>query len=658
MKHTLKPSNKIFVLYVVFAILLLLVYRNRLAPIIFISPPKIISEFNNYFLLFSILTTIVVLIFIKVSYKDIDMCEISNKDNTAIRNKCFYLPYIFYVSQIIITFILLLIIGVTIITTDSFASAFRMFIACFSFQIILASVLLIISRWAIKDILLSIVSTSNFRKINLSIKILFQLVPVFLALILIIFAQGYYTMITNKADFFAEFAYYQINNYFPHHTFNNITEAEEKLSKIKIADMNFSYFIICPDKSIKGKLDKKSQFYIDNFSTNYRFYGPTIEEQGVFFKSNGYTLGVIYIIDTHESIYSFISSFIIFFIFCFIISIYFSTQISYDIRIVTKRMNELASGKLDDIDKKLPISSNDEIGSLVLAFNQIQELERKNIFDLKNSYDELNGLNEEMTAINEELNETLEKLKETQNQLIESEKLAFLGHIMGGIAHSLKTPLTACFGALKIIHEKNTEINNTVKNNMSLQTIIECTDAITLWKERIEQYVIYMNNVIKTVRSYASSDTSNSFCINEIVNSVNILMESSLKSNNCKLITSVKTDEFKKYTGEPNPLIQVINNLIDNSIQSYTNKTKTNNIELNFYEYENNLIICVNDYGSGIKENIRDKLFNDFITTKGKEGTGLGLYFSKRVISAKFNGDISFRSHQSGTEFYIKIPII
>lgn len=83
--------------------------------------------------------------------------------------------------------------------------------------------------------------------------------------------------------------------------------------------------------------------------------------------------------------------------------------------------------------------------------------------------------------------------------------------------------------------------------------------------------------------------------------------------------------------GNINSLVQVINNMISNSIQAYNGKTNEK-IDLILKEENNNLIISIKDYASGIPKEIQDKLFNEMVTTKGKNGTGLGLFMSYSTI--------------------------
>ena len=87
--------------------------------------------------------------------------------------------------------------------------------------------------------------------------------------------------------------------------------------------------------------------------------------------------------------------------------------------------------------------------------------------------------------------------------------------------------------------------------------------------------------------------------------------------------------------GNLNSLVQVINNMISNSIQAYNGKTNEK-IDLILKQDNNNLVISVKDYASGMSKEIQDKLFSEMITTKGKKGTGL------RTIYVLFYNKSSF----------------
>ena len=146
--------------------------------------------------------------------------------------------------------------------------------------------------------------------------------------------------------------------------------------------------------------------------------------------------------------------------------------------------------------------------------------------------------------------------------------------------------------------------------------------------------------------------------IGELLKRVNILMKHELKHAIVYLNISLKADEHTIIHGDVNSLVQVINNMISNSIQSYNGKPEQT-IDLIVEQNDCQLIISVRDYGTGIPKKVKDKLFKEMITTKGKNGTGLGLYMSYSTIRAHFNGNMTVESEEGkGCTFRIILPIL
>ena len=108
--------------------------------------------------------------------------------------------------------------------------------------------------------------------------------------------------------------------------------------------------------------------------------------------------------------------------------------------------------------------------------------------------------------------------------------------------------------------------------------------------------------------------------------------------------------------GNINSLVQVINNIISNAIQAYNGKSGQN-IDMIVSSAGNKLVISIKDYAGGLPKKVQEKLFKEMITTKGKNGTGLGLYMSYSNIKARFNGDITFETNNQGTTFNIILPL-
>ena len=272
-------------------------------------------------------------------------------------------------------------------------------------------------------------------------------------------------------------------------------------------------------------------------------------------------------------------------------------------------------------------------GELTVAFNQIQK----------------------MTV------EYLKQIENNQNLLMERERLASLGQLIGGIAHNLKTPIMSISGATEgltdLIKEYDMSIGDPEVTNEDHHAIAK---DMTEWVLKVKSYTEYMSDVITAVKGQAVTLSENeniSFDIDELIKRVNILMKHELKNALVELNIQINVNKKTVLHGDITSLVQVINNMISNSIQAYAgapNKT----IDLIVDKKDNNIIISVRDYGSGLPKAVQDKLFKEMITTKGKNGTGLGLFMSYSTIRAHFNGNITFETKENkGTVFHIILPL-
>ena len=113
--------------------------------------------------------------------------------------------------------------------------------------------------------------------------------------------------------------------------------------------------------------------------------------------------------------------------------------------------------------------------------------------------------------------------------------------------------------------------------------------------------------------------------------------------------------------GNMNGLIQVIDNLIANAIYVYKSQGKTDQVidlSANYLKTKNSIEIRIKDYGPGLPQEVQDKLFKEMVTTKGKEGTGLGLFMSASNIKAQFSGRMDYETKAGkGTTFIITLPV-
>ena len=254
----------------------------------------------------------------------------------------------------------------------------------------------------------------------------------------------------------------------------------------------------------------------------------------------------------------------------------------------------------------------------------------------------------------------MESLKNNQELLIEQERLASLGQMIGGIAHNLKTPIFSMAGGLEGLTDLIKEFNESIDDeNVNNEDMHEIANDMNEWVIKLKEHITYMSNVITTVKGQAvnmSEEQRFEFPISELFQHVSILMQHILKQQLATLEIKNYTSDNTKINGNINSLVQVVNNLISNAIEAYGD-TPNKKVELSAKQNKKEIIISVKDYGSGISDNVKDKLFKEMITTKGKNGTGLGLFMSYSNIKAHFNGKITFETATNvGTTFNIIIP--
>lgn len=292
----------------------------------------------------------------------------------------------------------------------------------------------------------------------------------------------------------------------------------------------------------------------------------------------------------------------------------------------------------------------------ILPFNKFFTVEINNIMD-KNNFLGILILFKDITQHKQDI----QTIQNNQDMLMEKERLASLGQLIGGISHNLKTPIMSISGAAErltdLINEYDASIGDPEVTNDDHHAI---ANDMREWITKIHSYTSYMSDIITAVKGQAvnlSENENNAFTVDELFKRVNILMKHEISNASLTLTLDVQVPSATTLVGDINSLVQVINNLITNAIQSY-NGRKGEEIKVLAKKLDNNLIISVIDHGCGMTKEVQDKLFNTMITTKGKNGTGLGMFMSYSTIKGHFNGDITFETEvNKGTTFNVILPL-
>ncbi len=280
----------------------------------------------------------------------------------------------------------------------------------------------------------------------------------------------------------------------------------------------------------------------------------------------------------------------------------------------------------------------------------------------------------ELRQQKEQVESTLHELKATQSQLIQSEKMASLGELTAGIAHEIQNPLNF----VNNFSEVNAELIEELKEEISKGNFELVAGIANDIKENEEKIIFHgkrADAIVKGMLQHSrNSGGQNELTdINALTDEYLRLAYHGLRAKDKSFNATMKTDfdtSLQKINIIPQDVGRAILNLITNAFYAVNERAKqtTNNLSVGQAGYEptisvstkkiNNFIqLTVKDNGNGIPQNIFDKIFQPFFTTKPTgQGTGLGLSLSYDIIKAH-SGEIKVKTKEGeGSEFIILLP--
>ncbi|WP_419765055.1 MAG: cache domain-containing protein [Arcobacter sp.] len=219
--------------------------------------------------------------------------------------------------------------------------------------------------------------------------------------------------------------------------------------------------------------------------------------------------------------------------------------------------------------------------------------------------------------------------RKQENLLMQQSKMAAMGEMLGNIAHQWRQPLStisiASTGA-KLQREMN------CLTDKQLDTVFDSiNNSAQFLSHTIDDFRDFFNPSNNKVNKSYLADTFNK--------TLNII-EAQFVSKEIEIIQNIENIEIKTIENE---LIQVIINILNNARDALLKlKNQKRLIIINIYKEEKNIAIKIKDNAGGIPEDIIDKIFEPYFTTKHQsQGTGIGLYMSEEIIKLHLNGAIS-----------------
>ena len=251
---------------------------------------------------------------------------------------------------------------------------------------------------------------------------------------------------------------------------------------------------------------------------------------------------------------------------------------------------------------------------------------------------EISSLNK---TLEYKIDKEVEENRKKDKTMLQQSRLAQMGEMISMIAHQWRQPLTAI---------------SATSSNLTFKAKLDTLDNDTAVElgEKISDYAQHLSSTIDDFRSFFQTNKEKrEITYKELIKSVLSIIEISVQNKDIKLKQNLQSEVT--FTTYPNELKQVILNLIKNAEDILLEK-EIENPTITIETQDN--ILKIKDNAGGVPDDIIDKVFNPYFSTKTKkDGTGLGLYMSKTIIEEHCGGKLSVSNDECGAVFEIKLKI-
>ena len=280
---------------------------------------------------------------------------------------------------------------------------------------------------------------------------------------------------------------------------------------------------------------------------------------------------------------------------------------------------------------------------------------------------------DEVQARTKELSQSLDDLRAAQDRLVQTEKLASLGQLTAGIAHEIKNPLNFVnnFAALstELVEEMTDALSDLDLDGRKREELHEMAQMLKSNLEKVVQHGKRADSIVKNMLQHSreGSGEHRPVDINTIVDESLNLAYHGARAEKAGFSIALQRDldpSVGMAEVYPQEITRVLLNIISNGFYAATKRKAEGGegFEPTLAAVTKNLgdkiEIRIRDNGTGIPDEVKEKIFNPFFTTKPPgEGTGLGLSMSHEIIVKQHGGSIDVETEPGRfTEFKIVLP--
>ncbi len=341
-------------------------------------------------------------------------------------------------------------------------------------------------------------------------------------------------------------------------------------------------------------------------------------------------------------------------------------------------MRSMAVG---DLEVPVKVGGNDEVTDMAKALEVFRryalEVQRLNLVE---------KLAEELDAKNHTLEQTLENLKQAQEQVVAEQKLASLGQLTAGVAHEIKNPLNFINNFSDVSVELIDEIEEIMEEGQNGQNgqngkdgqdgqaeTVEEINAILsdlrLNLQKVKEHGQRADGIVRSMLEHSRSTPGEwrETDVNALLKQYMDLAYHAMRAHNSNFNVTMSEDldpEMGPLEVVPQDIGRVFLNLVTNACQAIEEKRQQSGddyepqLRVSSRRLGDRAEFCVHDNGPGIPEEIRERIFEPFMTTKKTgEGTGLGLSLTTDILT-RHGGSIRVDSQEGAfTEMTVVLPL-
>ncbi|HIC43076.1 MAG TPA: PAS domain-containing sensor histidine kinase [Sulfurimonas sp.] len=255
------------------------------------------------------------------------------------------------------------------------------------------------------------------------------------------------------------------------------------------------------------------------------------------------------------------------------------------------------------------------------------------------------GIKELNNSLESKISEEVQKNREKDQMMYQQSRLASMGEMIGNIAHQWRQPLNIMALVMQDLY---------ISDQLGNLTSKKVEDSY----EKSNNLLQYMSQTIDDFRNFfQQGGEEHEFSVKEALNSVYSLVNTNLAYNHIECDIDIKHDSTLK--GGLNEFKQVLINIINNAQEAIeSNPESKKKINVLITQEKDFSLIRISDDGGGISQEVIEKVFDPYFTTKNQtQGTGLGLYMSKQIIENSMCGSLNVKNIDNGAEFTIKLPL-